>query len=106
MRKPTNQARTEWFESETTAYFFALVTQAKNAAKEALQDQGFDTVSAEQLQSLRGNLWGIRSTFEDIEQVFLSQSFSQLEEEDEEHVGNSPEGGSDIDPAGGDRGED
>lgn len=79
---------TEWFESPVTDYFFALVAGLKSESKEALADQGFDTESAEQLMARRGNLWGMRTAFESIEQVYADQSFEQIEEqEDAEQVG-------------------
>lgn len=86
--KPSKDQRTEWFESPVTEYFFGLVTGLKVGSKEALAEQGFDTESAEQLMARRGNLWGMHTAFETIEQVYEDQSFEQIEEEESgEHVG-------------------
>lgn len=74
----------EWFESPVTEYFFSLVSRLKDETRDALADQGFDTGSASQLMAQRGNLYGIYNTFEDLEGVFKSQSFEELEEEDEQ----------------------
>lgn len=93
-RKPSNDQVTEWFESPVTEYFFALVTDLKSEAKSALAEQGFDTESAEQLMARRGNLWGLHTAFETVEQVYEAQSFSEIEEEESaEQVGDlSPRG--------------
>ena len=101
-RKPSEQQQTEWFESPTTEYFFSLISALKQRTKEQLMDQGFDTTSAEQLQAMRGHLWGFRNALEDVEEVFESQSFSQWEEDDEQ-VGDTRLGGPSVDSAGRDR---
>lgn len=93
-RRPSKDQVTEWFESPVTEFFFSLVTGLKSESKEALAEQGFDTESAEQLMARRGNLWGMRTAFETIEQVYAEQSFEQIEEEESgEQVGDlSPRG--------------
>lgn len=79
-RKPSKDQVTEWFESPVTEFFFALVTDLKSKSYESLAEQGFDTESAEQLMARRGNLWGMHTAFETIEQVYEDQSFEQIEE--------------------------
>jgi hypothetical protein len=92
-RKLSKDQVTEWFESPVTEYFFALVTGLKGKTKEALAEQGFDTESAEQLMARRGNLWGMHTAFETVEEVFEDQSFEQIEEEESgEQVGDSSPG--------------
>jgi hypothetical protein len=89
-RKPSKDQVTEWFESPVTEYFFSLVSALKGNSRDELAEQGFDTESAEQLMARRGNLWGFHTAYETLEQVFESQSFSEIEEEeDAEHVGDS-----------------
>jgi hypothetical protein len=86
--RPSKDQRTEWFESPVTEYFFWLVAELKKKTREQLADQGYDTESAAQLMANRGNLWGVYNAYDAIEEVFESQSFEQIEEqEDAEHVG-------------------
>ena len=89
MRLPKEQV-SEWFENETTVYFFSLIERLKKDAVEELADQGFDTDTEDKLIGRRSHLWGIRNTMEDLEQVFETRSLSKLEEDDEP-IGNSPE---------------
>jgi hypothetical protein len=99
--RPTDEQIAEWFEAPLTEYFFSLVTKLKDSARESLADQGFDAESAERLMAMRGNLWGMHTAFETIEQVFEDKSFSQIEEQESaEHVGNISTGGSGSHQAG------
>ena len=93
-RKPSQDQITEWFESPVTEWFFGLVTGLKDKTKEALGDQGFETESCELLMARRGNLWGIHTAYETLEEVFENQSFEQIEEQESgEQVGDlSPRG--------------
>lgn len=92
-QRPKKEQIEEWFDSEVTEYFFGLVAELSLGARDLLADQGFDTLSAEQLMAQRGNLWGLREAFETVEQVFISKSFAEIEEsEDGEHVGDSSPG--------------
>jgi len=84
MHKPTKEAQTEWFESQTTEWFFHLVSRLSTNIKEQLQEQGFDTESSERLMAARGNLWGLRTAFEQIAACYQSKDLSELEEGDEE----------------------
>ena len=92
-RKPKPEQIEEWFDSEVTEYFFALVSDMKVGAWLQLADQGFDTQSAEQLMAQRGNLWGFYNAYASIEQAFIDKSFEEIEEEDGgEQVGDSSRG--------------
>lgn len=96
--RPSKDQRTEWFESPVTEYFFALVANLRGETKESLAEQGFDTESAEQLMARRGNLWGMRTAFETLEQVYEDQSFEQIEEQESgEQVGDLSPGRSGAD---------
>ena len=81
MEQPKKEQVTEWFESPTTDYFFSLLAKRNNLVKYELMQQGFDVEHSEVLQGLRGNLWGLRTVYEDLERLFESQSFSEMEEE-------------------------
>jgi len=83
MSKPRPEQITEWFEGETTEYFFGLVEAKANVVRRALFDQGFDT-TAELLQSRRANLWGLNTAYEEMFESFQDQSFISLEIEDDE----------------------
>lgn len=94
IEKPRPEQTVEWFESPVTEYFRDLVRGVLTEIKAELSDQGWDTAGANELQSRRANLWGMRSALETVEQVFESQSFDELEEEEDgESVGDtSPRG--------------
>ena len=77
---------------ETTEYFFHLIDNQIRNIKEELQEQGFDVELSEVLQSRRANLWGLRSDFESLDEVFESKSFETLEIEDEGSESVSTEG--------------
>lgn len=86
---PSRQETDEWLDHFVTRYFFSLIQGRISTVDEELREQGFDTDSPSRLQALRGNLFGLRSAYEDVYEVFKSQTLDQLEEESE-RVGNTP----------------
>lgn len=97
-KKPSKEQVTEWFESPVTEYFFSLISELKEATHDALADQGFDTDSSERLMAQRGNLFGMQTAFEQVEDLYEAKSFQELEEEESgEQVGHLPESRSGAD---------
>ena len=79
-RKPTEQQQADWFEDRTTAYFFYLLSEMEDEVSEKLKHQGYDDTNSEVLQSRRANLFGFLEVYENLAELFKSQSFMELED--------------------------
>lgn len=79
-RKPTEQQQADWFEDRTTAYFFYLLSEMEDEVSEKLRHQEYAEASPSVLQSQRANLFGFLGVYENLAEVFKSQSFMELED--------------------------